>query len=137
MTHPFVDTDILIRYLTGDDAKKQAAAAALFEKVSKSELILIAPDTVIADAVFVLSSPKLYNLPRAEVRDLLTTLLRHPGFRVQNRGVVLKALALYADCSLDFGDVLIVVTMEQKKGKILYSFDRDFDQFVGIERIEP
>lgn len=136
MIHPFVDTDILIRYITGDDAKKQAAAAALFERVSKGELILMAPDTVVSDAVFVLSSPKLYNLPRAEVRDLLSTLIKNPNFRVQNRSVLLKALVLYADCNLDFGDVIILVTMGQTKSRVLYSFDHDFDRFTQIERRE-
>lgn len=137
MIHPFVDTDILIRYLTGDDARKQAAAAALFERVSKGEFILMAPDSVVADAVFVLSSPKLYNLPRTEVRDLLTTWLKTPNFKIQNRTVLLKALVLYADCNLDFGDVVVLVTMGHIKSRILYSFDHDFDRFAQIERREP
>lgn len=137
MVHPFVDTDLLIRYLTGDDAKKQAAAAALFERVSKGEFILMAPDTVVADAVFVLCSPKLYNLPRSEVRDLLTTLLKNPNFKIQNRNVLLKALVLYADCNLDFGDIVVLVTMDHAKSRILYSFDHDFDRFAHIERREP
>lgn len=137
MTRSFVDTDILIRYLTGDDAKKQAAAAALFDQVSSGELLLMAPDTVISDAVFVLSSPKLYNLPRTQVRDLLTALLRNPNFKVQNRSLLLHALFLYADCNLDFGDVILIVSMRRAKCTILYSFDHDFDQFDQIERRVP
>lgn len=137
MTRGFVDTDILIRYLTGDDAKKQAAAAALFDQVSNGELVLMAPDTVISDAVFVLSSSKLYNLPRTQVRDLLVALLRNPNFKVQNHSLLVKSLVLYADCNVDFGDVVLIVSMQHSKSTIQYSFDHDFDQFNRIERREP
>lgn len=57
MAHPFVDTDVIIRLLTGDDPDKQQAARKLFEQVAQGTLTLAAPDTVIADAVFVLLIP--------------------------------------------------------------------------------
>lgn len=63
MAIPFVDTDVIIRLLTGDDPVKQAQAASLFEQVEQGKLSLAAPDTVIADAVFVLASPRLYHVP--------------------------------------------------------------------------
>src|ERR671925_459934 len=95
MAYPFLDTDIIIRFLTGDDPQKQAAAAALFQRIEQGSLTVAAPVTVIADAVFVLHSPRLYNKPRPEVQSLLTPLVRLPHLRVQQRQVVLRALALY------------------------------------------
>ncbi len=76
MMLPYLDTDVIIRLLTGDDPAKQAAASALFEHVEKGSLTIAAPDTVIADAVYVLTSPRLYNLSRAHVAALLTALIR-------------------------------------------------------------
>jgi len=137
MSDPFVDTDVLIRLLTGDDPVKQAAATALFERVEAGELTLLAPDTVIADAVFVLSSRRLYNLPRQEVQQLLTTLLRLPRFRVRNRRALLRALEIYGGSNLDFGDALIVAAMHEAGSEAVFSFDRDFDRLPGISRIEP
>ena len=64
MPTPFVDTDIIIRLLTGDAPVKQTKAAGLFEQVEQGHLLLAAPDTVIADAVFVLASPRLYHMAR-------------------------------------------------------------------------
>ena len=78
--HRYIDTDVLIRHLTGDDQCKQARAADLFQAVAWGELVLAAPDTVIVDAVFVLSSPRLYHLSRARVSALLTPLVRLPAF---------------------------------------------------------
>ena len=140
MPHPFVDTDVIVRLITRDDPKKQAAAKALFEQVEQGHLTLVAPDTVIADAVFVLSSPRLYHLPRPQVSAVLTTLVRLPHFRVRNRPAVLHALELFATINRDFGDLLIVASMEQAHADILYSYDKGFDRFAatsGITRREP
>lgn len=137
MSFPFVDTDVIIRFLTGDDPKKQAAASALFEQVEQEQLIVAAPDTVVADAVFVLSSPRLYHVSREEVRELLTPLVRLTHFHVQNQQSVLRALEIYASTKLDFGDTLIIASMEQQGSHTLYSYDTDFDRFKNIARQEP
>jgi predicted nucleic acid-binding protein len=137
LTQPFIDTDVIIRFLTGDDPKKQAAATALLEQVEQGVLTVTAPDTVIADAVYVLSSPRLYHLARSEVRELLTALVHLPHFQVQNRLAVLRALELYGSSKLDFGDVLIIASMELQHSQILYSYDADFDRFDSITRQGP
>ncbi|MBI2596643.1 PIN domain-containing protein [Candidatus Daviesbacteria bacterium] len=134
---PYVDTDVIIRLITHDDPKKQEAAAKLFGKVENGELILTAPDTVIADAVFVLSSPRLYNLPRTEIRDVLTSLLRYTNFKVDNKQAVINALDLYASTNLDFGDCILIALTAQTEAREIYSYDRDFDKIQGIVRIKP
>ena len=137
MTQPFIDTDVIIRFLTGDDPVKQAAATALFEQVEQGLLTVQAPDTVIADAVYVLSSPRLYHLARSDVQQMLAALVRLPQFHVQNRLSVLQALDLYASTRLDFGDALIIASMQQQGSQVLYSYDADFDRIEGITRREP
>ncbi len=139
MPYPFIDTDVIIRFLTGDDLSKQERAARLFEQVEQGTLVVAAPDTVIADAVFVLSSRRLYNLPRHEVAALLIPLVRLPGFRVSNRRSVLAALNLYGygPVKIDFGDTLIVASMQQNGSDTLFSFDADFEKISGINRQEP
>ena len=137
MTQPFIDTDVIIRFLTGDDLKKQAAAASLFEQIEQGLLTVVAPDTVIADAVFVLSSPRLYHIARSDVREMLSALVSLPHFRVENHLCVLRALDLYASTKLDFGDTLIIASMEQQNSHLLYSYDTDFDRIPGITRQEP
>lgn len=138
MSIPFVDTDIIIRLLTGDDPVKQADARALFESVEQGELTVAAPDTVIADAVYVLRSRGLYNLPKSEIAELLIPLVSLPGFRVTNRRAVLAALRLYADHpQLDFTDALIIAMARQSDLPVVYSYDRDYDRIEGITRREP
>ncbi len=137
MSDPFVDTDVLIGLLTGDDLEKQTQARALFKQVESGAAVLVAPETVIADAVFVLSSPKLYHLPRTEVRDLLAPILRLPNFKVLRRQTVVTALDIYASSNLDFGDAFIVASMQAQGSTLLYSYDGDFDRIPKLTRVEP
>jgi predicted nucleic acid-binding protein len=137
MSTPFIDTDVIIRLLTGDDPAKQAAAATLLTRVEQGELTVAAPDTVIADAVFVLSSKRLYNIPRAQIAAMLTPLVRLSRFRVQNRRSLLAALAIYGMTNLDFRDALIVAAMQSSESRTLYSYDQGFDRIATIQRQEP
>lgn len=137
MSDAFVDTDVLIRYITGDDAAKKRAAASLFRRVEAGTDSLRAPDTVIADAVFVLSSLKLYALPRTRIRTEIVNLLRYPQFKVHNRRLLLRALDIYASTNLDFGDAMIAATMERRGDHELYSYDRGFERLPSISRREP
>jgi predicted nucleic acid-binding protein len=137
MNGEFVDTDVVIRLITGDDPVKQAAAESLFAQVETGAITLRAPDTVIADAVFVLSSTRLYALPRPLVRDKIAHLVSLPAFLVHNRRLLLRALDIFATTNLDFGDAMIVATMERRGAGIVYSYDRDFDRMPGIVRREP
>jgi predicted nucleic acid-binding protein len=138
MTEPCVDTSVIIRLVSGDDPRKQTASAQLFEDIERGKLLVSTPDTVIADAVYVLSSPRTYRMGRPTVAAALTRLVRLPGFRVQNRRVVLRALDLFGTTAgLDFGDAMIVAVMEQKQKSTVYSYDADFDHFPWLTRREP
>ena|SRR5260221_4785511 len=133
----YIDTDVIIRLLTGDDEQKRNDTTALFEKVSNGKLVLTTPDTAIADAVFVLSSSNLYHLHRTEIRDLLVPLLSYPNFKIENKQIVIQALDYYADKNIDFGDAMLVALTEQSEEKTIYSYDHDFDKFPDIIRKEP
>jgi len=99
MTEPCVDTSIIIRLVSGDDRTKQSAAVQLFEDVGHGRLTVSAPETVIADAVYVLASPRTYRLSRPTIAAALTRLVRLPHFKVQNRRAVLRALDLFGTTS--------------------------------------
>jgi predicted nucleic acid-binding protein len=137
MSEPFVDADVIVRMLTGDDPRKQEQCTALFERVENGDLRLHTPVTTIADVVYVLSSPRLYAVPREQIADMLRTLLRLPGFLVDHRAAVLGALDLFATTHLDFGDALIAASMALAGESVVYSYDRDFDGLPTLTREEP
>ena len=137
MTSAFVDADVIIRLLSGDDPKKQQAAAALFQRVEDGTLELTTPVTTLADCLYVLCSPRLYGFARGEVVARLLTLVQLPNFKLQNRLTLIRALELFAATNIDFGDALIAATMAQDGVKLVYSYDADFDRLPGIARRSP
>lgn len=137
MGEPYLDTNILLRFLTGDQPEQQQRAKLLLERIERNELQVTAPLTVIADTVYVLASAKLYNLPRAEIAALLKPLVRLRGFRLRQRNVILQALDLFVAHPIDFTDAIIVAAMHKSRAKTVYSFDHDLDGFEGITRQEP
>jgi predicted nucleic acid-binding protein len=138
MSDPFVDTNLFVRFVAKDDPAKLTATAALFQQVEAGTVTLRAPDTVIADAVYVLCSPNIYNLSRLHVRNELAALLELPHLRAHNRRILLRALDIFAvSPRLDFGDAMIVATMERRQANTVYSYDRDFDRVPGVNRQEP
>jgi predicted nucleic acid-binding protein len=133
----FVDTNIFLRYLTRDDPEKARACLELFQRSARGEVTLFTTETIIAEIVYVLSSPRLYNLSREDIRQRLMPLLTLSGLRMPNRAVVLRALELYEDQPVDFEDALAVAHMEQQGIDAILSYDHDFERFPQISRIEP
>jgi predicted nucleic acid-binding protein len=137
VSDPFIDTNVIVGALTSDDLSKQDAAIALFERVERGQITVMATDTIIADCVYVLSSPRLYNLPRDEIADALLTIVDLPGFLVPNKRLLMHALQLYGYAGIKFDDAHIVAAMTAAGSGTLYSWDRGFDRIVEIERVEP
>jgi predicted nucleic acid-binding protein len=135
----FVDTNIFIRYLTKDDPQKAAACYHLFERAKRNEVELTTSEAVLAEIVFILSSKRLYNLARQDIRIRLYSLLSLPGLKLPNRRQYLRALELYSNNPIDFEDALSVATMERQKIDEIYSYDKDFDRIKNsaIVRLEP
>ena len=133
----FVDTNIFIRYLTRDDPQKAEACLRLFEQAKASEVILTTSESVLAEVVFVLGSPRGYRLSRADVRARLYPLVAMEGLKLADRRKYFRALDLYATHNIDFEDALTVAHMEQYNLDELYSYDRDFDRVGEVKRIEP
>lgn len=132
----FVDATIFLRYLTQDE-QRYKACLALFQQAEQNQVNLLTSETVIAEVVFVLSSPKHYRLSRPQIQVALSRLLLLPGLKVPNRNTHLRALALYAQQPLDFEDCLSIAHMEQMDVQQICSYDQGFDRFNTIQRLEP
>jgi predicted nucleic acid-binding protein len=133
----FLDTNVLIRYITQDNPDQGRLAHELIDRVRAGTQDVTTCEGVIVETVQVLSSPRLYNRSRAEIQAYLTAILNLPGFRSSDRTTYLRAMDLYASTNLDFVDVLEVAHMEKDGIGVMISFDRGFDRLSGITRREP
>lgn len=137
MEAQFLDTNIILRYLTKDDPDQATRARRLFQEVQAGTLILVTTEAVIIEAVQVLSSKALYNLPRTDIKTHLANIISLGSLKLANKRTYLRALDLYASSNIDFVDALIVAHIERTKISTVVSFDKDFDRIPGVNRREP
>lgn len=135
----FLDTNIIIRFLTRDDPVKASACYRLFQRAATGDERLFTTETIIAEATYVLTSSRLpYQLTHREIRDRLIPIVMLDGLRMPQKEACVSALEIYASFPyLDFEDALAVAYMKQRGIEEIVSYDADFDRVVGIERTEP
>jgi len=134
----FLDTNIIIRYLTGDDPQKAEAAFGLLKRVQAGGEQVRVTEAIITEVCYILSAHAHYHLSHDEIRQRLTPIINMRGLRLPRKAIYIRALDLFAEHpSIDFEDVLTVAYMEADGVQELYSYDRDFDAIAGVKRVEP
>ena len=111
-----VDTNVLVRLLTGDDSGQAASARSLFAR----EPIWIAK-SVLLETGWVLRS--LYGFDESAIRDALTKLLGLANVHAEDESSVAAALALTAH-GIELADAMHLGSRPPGAGFV--SFDKSF-----------
>ena len=85
-----VDSNILLRFLTGEPPTMFAAASAFIESAERGEVALELSPLVLAETAFTLES--FYKQPRKEVAKTLLTFVNRLGVRLAEKELLLDAL---------------------------------------------
>jgi predicted nucleic acid-binding protein len=127
----FLDTNVLVRHLTGDPpAIARRATAALAE----AERLLLT-DLVLAECVYVLES--FYEVERARVAEAMRAAIAMPAIETVDPALLLRALEVYELDRLDFAEAYLVAQAESSGVGEILSFDRTIDRIESITRREP
>lgn len=127
----FVDTNVLVRHLTGDPPEMAALATAYL----RTETELLLTDLVVAETVYVLES--YYEAPRAQVAEVIRSLLALGSAVKVDAAVVLRAAEVYEVERLDFTEAYLVACAESTGVDAIASFDRAIDRVRTVQRVEP
>ena len=127
----FIDTNVLIRHLTGDPPQLAARAAAYLR--AASELFLT--DLVVAETVYVLES--FYEAPRSQIAEAIRALVAVRSIVVIDPPLLLRAVEVYEIDRLDFAEAYLVACAESTGVGRVASFDRSIDRVESVQRIEP
>lgn len=123
-----VDTNVLVRLITQDDATQLTAAEDFVATGAWVSLLAL------AEAMWVLAS--IYDRGPRQIAATLRTLLDNEHLILQDSDVVASALTRYeARPALKFSDCLLV-EIARKAGHLpLGTFDRDLGKVEGAERL--
>ncbi len=119
----FLDTSMVVRYLTGDPPDLAERAAAVID----AEDDLTITDVVLAETAYVLTS--VYRVPRGVVVDHLTALLQKANVTpyALDKGVVLQALLFCRPSGrVSFADAMVWAAARSAGSTVVYSLDERF-----------
>lgn len=131
----FLDTNVLLRYLTRDDERKATAAFALLQRIERGEERVVTSQAVIFETVFTLQ--RFYKVPRPEVQALVLPIIMLRGVQLPNKPLYQEAFDLYVKQKISLPDAWNGVFMRARGLSEIYSWDTDFDEMAWLTRVEP
>ena len=127
----FVDTNIVVRHLTGDPPATAKRATAFL--ASQPELYLA--DLIVAETIYVLES--FHTAPRDQVAAAMRSLVAMRSMITVDPALLLRAIEVYEVDRLGFAEAYLVACAESAGIGAVASFDQAIDRVTTITRIEP
>jgi len=132
-TRQVVDTNVLVRFLTGDPPLMAEKARKLVDQADLGKTTLVILPVIVAEAFYTLES--YYEIERKSVADRLAIFLQCRGIQCVEKDRILDALKRCRDRNAHFADAYLAAAAIELKTPIA-SFDRDFDKFPDVSRAE-
>ena len=117
MKRYIVDTNLILRFLTGEPASQAKLAADFFQQGENDKILLHISPIVVAD-----------------VAKQLMQFLSNPSFKVQELGTIEKALTIFKNHNIDFADAYLAASAMLADASIA-TFDRDFSKIKGLKAL--
>jgi predicted nucleic acid-binding protein len=125
----FLDTSVVVRYLTGDPPHLLEQASRIMDNVDGLQMT----DVVLAETAYVLTS--VYRMPRDVVVDHLVALVQKENISLfaLDKGLTLQGLLMCrASGRVSFADAMLWVAARSSSSRIVYSLDQRFPED-GVE----
>ena len=127
----FVDTNIIVRHLTGELPDMASRATAYL--AAEPELFLA--DLIVAETIYVLES--FYKTPRSQIATAMRSLVALRSVVTVDPALLLRAREVYELDRIDFTEAYLVACAESSGVNRIASFDRSIDRSAPPKRIEP
>lgn len=117
-----LDTNLLVRLLTNDDARQAAKVEAWLQRNASARAPAYVDHIVLCELAWVLE--RSYGYAREEVHRAVAALLDHDHFKVESPALVRHALVLYETGPADFSDYLLSVRAQAAGYAPVLTLDR-------------
>jgi len=131
----FLDSNIFLRFLIGDNQKMLNECLSLIEAIKRGKINAFTSNLVLSEVVWTLGS--LYKFSRTKIINAIRGIVGTSGLKICDGYMILAAMEIYENSSVKFIDSLIASIYEIYNRKwIVVSYDKDFDK-LGVVRKEP
>jgi len=117
-----LDTNVIVRYITQDDAKQSAKANKLIEKRLSGQAPGYITLVTLIEIVWVLES--CYQQPKTAILDVVLALLTTKQIVIERADSVYLAIKRYRSGKADFSDAVISVVAESDGCESVMTFDK-------------
>ncbi len=117
-----LDTNVIVRYVTQDDARQSAAASKLFERVLTAERPGFVGLIILCEVAWVLAD--CYGADKARIAAVIEGLLGTRQLVVEEAEVVWKALRAWEKSSAGFTDLLLGQVLRAHGCEKIVTFDK-------------
>jgi predicted nucleic-acid-binding protein len=129
-----LDTNVLVRFLTGDDPEQARLAGAIMAELTSDAPGFICRE-VLVELVWVLE--RAYRYARPEVADAIAALLAAAEIRIEDDDDLWVALLRYRDDGLGLADLRIAAAARRAGASGLVTFDRKAARISGVRLLGP
>ena len=126
-----IDTNILVRFLVGDDETQAKKVYDIFKNAETARSELFVPLLVILELIWVLES--VYSIPRHDILDALRELLLMPVLNFEHRPALHHFIQ--EESKYDLSDLLIAHAAKAQGCEIVMTFDRKAARFALFELV--
>lgn len=140
------DANIGLRILVGDQDIAAAVSdqqrtritsmvtdtRALIQHVSEGKIVLVFPDSVVEEMIFVME--KIYKLPRGRIATMILALIEAEG--VESSTTIRDTIKLFPVLNLDVVDIKLGV-LSKEQGIPVLTWDKGFKLIADCEYYTP
>jgi predicted nucleic acid-binding protein len=123
MTTAWLDTNVVVRFLTRNPADLAEGADRLLAQAQSGKVAFRLTPIVVAEIVWVLRT--VYGRGTAEIAAGVSALLRADGILADQRDTMIEALDLMSDKRVAFPDAFVAISARQANEPVC-TFDTDF-----------
>jgi predicted nucleic-acid-binding protein len=122
-----IDTNILVRFLVGDDTRQANKVYKLFKKAEEEKTEFFVPSLVVLELIWVLESA--YDIDRSYIIDSISQLVLMPIFQFENLSAIQKFVVEAQESKFDLSDLLIAQTANANGCETVFTFDKKASKY--------
>jgi len=126
-----IDTNILVRFLVGDDERQAQQVYKIFKKAESGKNELYVPLLVILELTWVLES--VYEIPREEIVDSISELLIMPILKFEHQAALQQFTHVAQGNKYDLSDLIIACSAKEQGCDSVITFDKKAAKFALFE----
>ena len=117
-----IDTNILVRFLIGDDEQQAQKVYKIFKKAESEKKELFVPLLVMLELIWVLES--VYEIPRAAILESISELTLMPILKFEHQSALQQFTQAAQGNKYDLSDLLISHSAKAKGCETVITFDK-------------